>query len=88
MSSESSVITRSVAQHFLENLRKSLDMDALANLVQLDIDQLEQQVDMSIAEAMQTLSLLHGFPYRPGSRALEVGAGFGFASLALASFGY
>ena len=88
MSSEYSVITRSVAQHFLENLRKSLDMDALANLVQLDIDQLEQQVDMSIAEAMQTLSLLHGFPYRPGSRALEVGAGFGFASLALASFGY
>lgn len=76
------------ARLFLEDLRRSIQLERIADLVGAELKQIELEVDMSLAEALQTVSMLHGHQFRQGAHALEVGAGFGFASLALASFGY
>lgn len=88
MSEDILVVDQEKARQFLEELRHSIELKAVADLVGLDHEQLRAEVDMSLAEAMQTISLLHGLEFKRGDNALEVGAGFGFASLALASFGY
>lgn len=88
MSEDILVVDQEKARQFLEDLRHSIELNAVADLVGIDHEQLRAEVVMSLAEAMQTISLLHGLEFKRGANALEVGAGFGFASLALASFGY
>jgi 2-polyprenyl-3-methyl-5-hydroxy-6-metoxy-1,4-benzoquinol methylase len=88
MTRETKTINVGQAQNFLEKLRTSLDVQVMADLVHVDIEALEQEINMSIAEAIQTITILHGLDLKENAHILEVGAGFGFASVALASFGF
>lgn len=88
MESDLIEIKLEVARETLANLKQSLNIKAVAELVGSRESELLADIDISIAEATQTLSLLDGLRLKTNAHILEVGAGFGFASLALASFGF
>lgn len=88
MTTENIEINGSVIHKFLAELKESLNIEAIANLMDIDANDASLQINIAIAEAKQTLSLLEGLRFPRGAKVLEVGAGFGFASLALASLGF
>jgi 2-polyprenyl-3-methyl-5-hydroxy-6-metoxy-1,4-benzoquinol methylase len=48
----------------------------------------QENLDVAIAESLQTLSLLLNLEFEMGDRILEVGAGYGLASICLAMMGF
>lgn len=76
-------LARETYNHFLNDSH----IDHIAGLIGADRDDASKMIATAVAEATRTLSLLKDVQLFRSSRILEVGAGFGFASLALAAHG-
>lgn len=64
---------------------KLIDVSKAINKSVLDI---QKTYDIAVAESRQTLSLLQDLEFELGDRVLEVGAGYGLASICLAMMGF
>ena len=68
-------------------MRESINFDKIASLLPGDVSSTKQYFETSLAEAHQTLNLLVGLELSARARVLEVGSGYGLASVCLAMMG-
>jgi 2-polyprenyl-3-methyl-5-hydroxy-6-metoxy-1,4-benzoquinol methylase len=67
---------------------QSIRLTEIGLAVGVSASTIEENLDIAIAESFQTLSLLHNLELEIGDRILEVGAGYGLASICLALMGF
>lgn len=71
-----------------EAMVQSIRLSEVAMAVGLSESTIQKTLDIAVAESLQTLSLLQNLEFEIGDRMLEVGAGYGLASICLALMGF
>jgi 2-polyprenyl-3-methyl-5-hydroxy-6-metoxy-1,4-benzoquinol methylase len=71
-----------------EKMIQSVRLTEVGMAVGMSASTIQKNLDIAIAESFQTLSLLHNLELEIGDRILEVGAGYGLASICLALMGF
>jgi len=82
------VVTDDWVREVHNQMVKLLDPTSLPATLDLDSEDFNQKIGTAIEESLQTLRLLVGLEFPDGAQVLEVGAGYGFASICLAFMGF
>ena len=71
-----------------EKMIQSICVTEIATAAGISLSRMQKNLDIAVAESLQTLSLLQNLEFETGDRILEVGAGYGLASVCLAMMGF
>jgi 2-polyprenyl-3-methyl-5-hydroxy-6-metoxy-1,4-benzoquinol methylase len=82
------VITDEIISQVHTDMLRLIDVSEVANNLGQDVDHMNFIFGLVKDEIKQTLSLLKGFQLKSDARILEVGAGYGLASICLAMMGF
>jgi 2-polyprenyl-3-methyl-5-hydroxy-6-metoxy-1,4-benzoquinol methylase len=82
------IITSELIRQTHSEVTHTVQISDISSALEVSADSIEPIFKTAIAESLQTLTLLTGLKLPQESRILEVGAGYGFASICLAKMGF
>lgn len=82
------VITAKLISKCHNRLAGDINLEQVAHELGTKPEEISDTYNIALAESLQTLSLLENLEFKPGARILEVGAGYGLASICLAMMGF
>lgn len=85
---QSRVITESLITDTHQKMLSLIELSKVAELLQTSVESISGIFRTAVAESLQTLSLLKDLELDANARILEVGAGYGMASISLAMMGF
>ena len=81
-------VTADIIREVHEQMLKLIDVKNLPTSLEVETDGFSQKMATSIEESFQTLRILVGLEIPKDARVLEVGAGYGLASICMALLGF
>jgi 2-polyprenyl-3-methyl-5-hydroxy-6-metoxy-1,4-benzoquinol methylase len=85
---ESVVLTEQILNETHKQMVQRIDLKDVATALEVSESEIHLTFEVAVAESRQTLMLLTNFELMRSARILEVGAGYGLASICLAMLGF